>query len=129
MEGKAGGKHAFLPKSVKYANKCAKMLGLGYPGGPLLEQAAVKGNPRAFDLPRPMLGRAGCDFSFSGMKTAVRMALAEHDLTPALVADMAASLQQAIADALARIYTIEQHLALPDAMPEKFPEPQMGDEK
>ncbi len=82
-------------------DKCAKMLGLGYPGGPLIEMAARDGNARAFDLPRPMLGRAGCDFSFSGMKTAVRLALEKHVLTPALVGDMAASLQAAIADVVA----------------------------
>jgi N6-L-threonylcarbamoyladenine synthase len=89
-------------------DKCAKMLGLGYPGGPLIEQAAQNGDPQAFDLPRPMLGRAGCDFSFSGLKTAVRMHIEKvrthidgKVLTPALVADMAASLQAAIADAVA----------------------------
>ena len=53
-------------------DKGAKLLGLGYPGGPLLESAAAKGDPQAFDLPRPMLGRDGCDFSFSGLKTAMR---------------------------------------------------------
>src|SRR5580704_15377366 len=53
-------------------DKGAKLLGLGYPGGPMIERAAQTGNPKAFDLPRPMLGRKGCDFSFSGLKTAVR---------------------------------------------------------
>jgi N6-L-threonylcarbamoyladenine synthase len=77
------------------------MLGLGYPGGPLVEAAARSGNPKAFDLPRPMFGRAGCDFSFSGMKTAVRLALAGREMTPALVSDMAASVQAAIADLVA----------------------------
>jgi N6-L-threonylcarbamoyladenine synthase len=81
-------------------DKCAKMLGLGYPGGPLIEQAALTGNPKAFDLPRPMLGRAGCDFSFSGLKTAVRTLLADQTLTVDFVADMAASLQAAIADSV-----------------------------
>ncbi|MFA6280090.1 MAG: tRNA (adenosine(37)-N6)-threonylcarbamoyltransferase complex transferase subunit TsaD [Bdellovibrionales bacterium] len=56
-------------------DKSAKLLGLGYPGGPLLEKAAAGGNPKAFDLPRPMMGREGCDFSFSGLKTAVRLAV------------------------------------------------------
>ncbi len=55
-------------------DKGAKLLGLGYPGGPLLEKEAKSGNPKAFDLPRPLLGRPGCDFSFSGLKTAVRQA-------------------------------------------------------
>ncbi len=82
-------------------DKCAKMLGLGYPGGPLVEEAARKGDPKAFALPRPMLGRAGCDFSFSGLKTSVRTALAGKTLSPQLVADMAASLQVAIADSVA----------------------------
>jgi len=82
-------------------DKCAKMLGLGYPGGPLVEAAARSGNPKAFDLPRPMLGRAGCDFSFSGLKTAVRTIVQDKELTPAFVSDMAASLQQAIADSVA----------------------------
>jgi N6-L-threonylcarbamoyladenine synthase len=82
-------------------DKCAKMLGLGYPGGPLIEQAASIGNPKAFALPRPMLGRSGCDFSFSGMKTAVRTFVEGQALTTGFVADMAASLQAAIADAIA----------------------------
>jgi len=82
-------------------DKCAKMLGLGYPGGPLIEEAAKTGNPKAFDLPRPLAGRAGCDFSFSGLKTAVRTFIEGRDLTPLLVADMAASLQNAIAESIA----------------------------
>ncbi len=82
-------------------DKCAKMLGLGYPGGPLIEQVARSGNPKAFTLPRPMVGRAGCDFSFSGLKTAVRTQLDGRDLTPTLIADMAASLQNTIADSIA----------------------------
>jgi N6-L-threonylcarbamoyladenine synthase len=81
-------------------DKCAKMLGLGYPGGPLVEQAALQGNGNAFDLPRPMLGRAGCDFSFSGLKTAVRTLIQSKNLTPSLIADMAASLQATIADSI-----------------------------
>ncbi len=53
-------------------DKTAKLLGLGYPGGPAVERAAEGGDPGRFELPRPMIGRAGCDFSFSGLKTAVR---------------------------------------------------------
>ncbi len=82
-------------------DKCAKMLGLGYPGGPMIEKAAKTGNSAAFSLPRPLLGREGCDFSFSGLKTAVRTALEKKTLTEGLVADMAASLQAAIADSVA----------------------------
>ncbi|WP_240006403.1 tRNA (adenosine(37)-N6)-threonylcarbamoyltransferase complex transferase subunit TsaD [Pseudaquidulcibacter saccharophilus] len=52
-------------------DKVAKILGLGYPGGPLVEARAKLGNAKAFELPRPLIGRAGCDFSFAGLKTAV----------------------------------------------------------
>ena len=52
-------------------DKTAKMLGFGYPGGAAVEKTAVGGNPNAFTLPRPLMGRAGCDFSFAGLKTAV----------------------------------------------------------
>src|SRR5215469_12591356 len=52
-------------------DKGAKLLGLGYPGGPAVEQAARAGDATRFALPRPLLGRPGCDFSFSGLKTAL----------------------------------------------------------
>jgi N6-L-threonylcarbamoyladenine synthase len=81
-------------------DKCAKLLGLEYPGGPEIERAAAQGNPKTFDLPRPMLGRKGCDFSFSGLKTAVRQ-IVEEKGQENIRADMAASLQSAIADILA----------------------------
>src|SRR5262249_35004658 len=57
-------------------DKVAKMLGLGYPGGPAVERAAKQGAPGRFRLPRPMKGREGADFSFAGLKTAVRQAIA-----------------------------------------------------
>ena len=53
-------------------DKTAKLLDLGYPGGPAVEDWAARGDPARFELPRPMLGRPGLDFSFSGLKTAVR---------------------------------------------------------
>jgi N6-L-threonylcarbamoyladenine synthase len=83
-------------------DKSAKLLGLGYPGGPLLEKAAQKGKANAYDLPRPLCGRDGCDFSFSGLKTAVRQKVEQqsHPLSQEFVADMAASLQQTIAEIL-----------------------------
>ena len=56
-------------------DKAAKMLGLGYPGGPAIERAAQSGDATRFPLPRPLKGRAGCHFSFSGLKTAVRRAV------------------------------------------------------
>ncbi|MCL2469088.1 MAG: tRNA (adenosine(37)-N6)-threonylcarbamoyltransferase complex transferase subunit TsaD [Alphaproteobacteria bacterium] len=80
-------------------DKSAKLLGLGYPGGVLIEKAAKEGNPNAIPLPRPLIGRKGCDFSFSGLKTAVRLAVEaqEKPLTSSFIADMAASLEQTIA--------------------------------
>lgn len=85
-------------------DKTATLMGLGYPGGPAIEALAARGNPNRFDLPRPMLGRPGCDFSFSGLKTAVRQrleALPSQELADADAADLAAGLQAAIADVLA----------------------------
>jgi N6-L-threonylcarbamoyladenine synthase len=82
-------------------DKTAKLLGLGFPGGPAVEQAARSGNPTRFALPRPMLGRAGCDFSFSGLKTAVRhMVAGMPPMQDQDRADMAASFQSAVADVL-----------------------------
>ena len=84
-------------------DKVAKMLGLGWPGGPALERLAAAGDPRAVPLPRPLLGRAGCDFSFSGLKTAVAQRIAALPGPPsrAAAADLAASFQAAVADVLA----------------------------
>ncbi|MFT8307504.1 tRNA (adenosine(37)-N6)-threonylcarbamoyltransferase complex transferase subunit TsaD [Acetobacter malorum] len=85
-------------------DKVAKMLGLGWPGGPALEKLAQSGNPKAIPLPRPLMGRAGCDFSFSGLKTALSQKLAPYGLEPLLhqfAADLAASFQQAVADVVA----------------------------
>lgn len=82
-------------------DKTAKMLGLGYPGGPLIEKAAVGGDPQKFDFPRPMAHRPGCDFSFSGLKTSVRRAVETLDgPLDAAAPDLAASFQQAVADTL-----------------------------
>ena len=85
-------------------DKTAALLGLGYPGGPAVEAAARDGDPTRFALPRPMAGRPGCDFSFSGLKTAVRHAVAGLPggaAGPADAADLAASFQAAAADSLA----------------------------
>ena len=79
-------------------DKTAKLLGLGYPGGPAIERAALAGNPERYELPRPMVGRPGCDFSFSGLKTAVRviaMGLDPEDNEAR--ADLAASFQHTVA--------------------------------
>ena len=80
-------------------DKTAKILGLPYPGGPAVEQAAKSGNPRAYDLPRPLLNRRDetrADFSFSGLKTAVRQ-LAQQKIS---VNDACASFQAAVIDIL-----------------------------
>ncbi|MCH7929836.1 MAG: tRNA (adenosine(37)-N6)-threonylcarbamoyltransferase complex transferase subunit TsaD [Proteobacteria bacterium] len=83
-------------------DKTAKLLGLGYPGGPAVERAARAGEPERFALPRPLKGRKGCDFSFSGLKTAVRRAVeALPALTDRDVADLCAGFQAAVADVLA----------------------------
>lgn len=84
-------------------DKVAKMLGLGYPGGPAVERAARAGDPRRFTLPRPMLGRPGCHFSFSGLKTAVkqtvdRLGAEAHEQQT--IADLCASFQAAAAETL-----------------------------
>ncbi|MEO0400345.1 MAG: tRNA (adenosine(37)-N6)-threonylcarbamoyltransferase complex transferase subunit TsaD [Pseudomonadota bacterium] len=83
-------------------DKTAKLLGLGQPGGPMVERAAVGGRADRFDLPRPLLKRPGCDFSFSGLKTAVRLALEDIEAPNGQdVADIAASFQAAAARHLA----------------------------
>jgi tRNA N6-adenosine threonylcarbamoyltransferase len=83
-------------------DKTAKMLELGFPGGPAVEKAARNGDPDRFKLPRPMKGRPGCDFSFSGLKTAVRQALANLGdiVSDQDKCDLAASFQKAATDAL-----------------------------
>ena len=82
-------------------DKTAKLLGLGYPGGPLVEQYAIRGNASRFDLPRPLKGRAGCDFSFSGLKTAVRETAEDVGiLTDQDKADLCASFQKAVAETM-----------------------------
>ena len=78
-------------------DKTAKLLGLGYPGGPLVEKAAAMGNPKAVPLPRPLAGTAEPHFSFAGLKSAVMRAVQSgHYATE----DIAASFQQAVIDCL-----------------------------
>lgn len=103
------GQHTRLGGTVDDAageafDKVAKLLGLPWPGGPALERVAASGNPARFALPRPMLGRAGCDFSFSGLKTAVAQLVGKYPagaLPAQDAADIAASFQRAVADVLA----------------------------
>ena len=84
-------------------DKTAKLIGLPYPGGPEMDKLAQNGNPAAFDFPRPMIKESHDDFSFSGLKTAVRYFLRDH---PAILEsdqglrDLCASVQAAIVDVL-----------------------------
>jgi N6-L-threonylcarbamoyladenine synthase len=84
-------------------DKVAKLLGLGFPGGPAIDRLAATGDPAGFSFPRPMLHQPGLDFSFSGLKTAVAMTLAPHGSPPypeRLTADVAASFQAAVVETL-----------------------------
>ena len=81
-------------------DKVAKMLGLPYPGGPEIERSAILGDPARFDLPRSMLGSGDFNFSFSGLKTAVRYLLPK--LEGDFLADLCASFQEAVVDVLIR---------------------------
>jgi N6-L-threonylcarbamoyladenine synthase len=83
-------------------DKTAKLLGLPYPGGPSVEKAAAQGDAARFDLPHPLKGEARPDFSFSGLKTAVRQAAkALEPLTDADIDDICASFQRAVSETLA----------------------------
>ncbi len=80
-------------------DKLAKLLDLGFPGGPLVEKAAKSGDSKRFALPRPLLGREGCDFSFAGLKTACAREVARlGTLTDQDRADLCASFQAAVLD-------------------------------
>jgi N6-L-threonylcarbamoyladenine synthase len=87
-------------------DKIASLLGLPFPGGPSIDRIAKQGNPRAYSLPRPLLDSDNLDFSFSGLKTAVRYRLAPPGVAPPSViepgtaADLAASFQEAVVDCL-----------------------------
>ena len=82
-------------------DKVAKLLGLHYPGGPQIEKLARNGVAKRISLPRPMLGREGADFSFSGLKTAVRQLVTKNQpLSETMKADIAASVQEAIGEIL-----------------------------
>jgi len=89
-------------------DKTARVLGLGYPGGPAIEKAAVNGDPTRFGLPRPLINSPDFDFSFSGLKTSVvnlASKLKEKQngqLNSQVVSDLAASIQEAVVDVLVR---------------------------
>lgn len=81
-------------------DKAARLLGLGYPGGPVVDRLARTGNPNAIRFPRASLKRGRFDFSFSGFKTSLRQYLSDHPASPEMLPDLAASLQEALVDML-----------------------------
>lgn len=84
-------------------DKLARMLGLGYPGGPIIETLAKEGDINRFDLPRPLKGRPNCDFSFSGLKTKLRQIIDDfegNEISRQDAADLCAGFQNAVADCL-----------------------------
>ena len=107
MDVQGVGQYRLLGETIDDAageafDKSAKLLGLAYPGGPLLARLAERGNERAFALPRPLLHSGNLDFSFAGLKTAVMMQVRKlsSPLSEQQRADMAASTQAAIVDVL-----------------------------
>jgi len=104
----AEGQHRVLGGTVDDAagecfDKTAKLIGLAYPGGPLIDRVAEGGNPAAFDFPRPLINDRGDDFSFSGLKTSVRYFLRDRPKLlddPRSLSDLCASVQAAIVDVL-----------------------------
>jgi N6-L-threonylcarbamoyladenine synthase len=91
-------------------DKVAKMLGLSYPGGPEVEKRASFGNPKAFDLPLPLYNSADLNFSFSGLKTAVKRIVDKSTLSEQFIADICASFQVTVATILA--HKLEKALKL-----------------
>ena len=107
MDVQGVGRYELLGETIDDAageafDKSAKLLGLGYPGGPALARLAALGNPAGFALPRPLLHSADLDFSFAGLKTAVltQQKKLGDGMTDAQRADLAASTQAAITDVL-----------------------------
>ncbi len=101
------GKYALIGQTLDDSageafDKVSKMLGLGYPGGPIVDKRASAGNPHAFDFPRPLTDKPGCDFSFSGIKTAARTFLARHQepYSDEFINDFCASFQAAVVDCI-----------------------------
>ncbi len=101
-------------------DKVAKMLGLGYPGGPIVDKCAKMGNPHAFKFPRPLCDKPGCDFSFSGIKTAARtfMERAVLPLGDEYINDFCASFQASVVDCIInRLSNALKDSRVRDAMP------------
>jgi N6-L-threonylcarbamoyladenine synthase len=112
MRVEAVGAYEILGETVDDAageafDKSAKLMGLGYPGGPALSQCAEGGNPQAFKLPRPLMHSGNFDFSFAGLKTSVltqanKLGAALHDTSNTHKADLAASTEVAIVEVLVK---------------------------
>jgi len=107
------GQYAILGESLDDAageafDKTAKLLGLGYPGGPALERLALRGDPKRFVFPRPMTNRPGLDFSFSGLKTHVRDLIASSSADLQTRSDVA----KGFSDAVVETFVIKSRRAL-----------------
>ena len=101
----APGRYQILGQSVDDAageafDKTAKLLGLGYPGGPAIARLAQEGDPERFQFPRPMVNRPGLDFSFSGLKTFTRTTAESLELNQKNIADVARGFEEAVVDTL-----------------------------
>jgi len=99
------GEYTLLGESIDDAageafDKTAKLLGLDYPGGPMLSRMAQQGTPDRFKFPRPMTDRPGLDFSFSGLKTFAANTIREHDGDEQARADIARAFEDAVVDTL-----------------------------
>ncbi len=99
------GKYTILGQTLDDAvgeafDKTAKILGLGYPGGPAVAKAAERGDPNRFTFPRPMINRPGMEFSFSGLKTAALNIAQKTELDQQAIADIACAFQEAAVDTL-----------------------------
>lgn len=102
-------------------DKVAKMLGLGYPGGPIVDARAKSGNPNAFKFPRPLCDKPGCDFSFSGIKTAARTFLSRADApySDDFINDFCASFQASVVDCITnRLENAMRDARVRDAAPQ-----------
>lgn len=100
------GHYTLLGESIDDAageafDKTAKLLGLDYPGGPLLSKMAAQGRPERFHFPRPMTDRPGLDFSFSGLKTFAANTIRENEADEQTRADIARAFEDAVVDTLA----------------------------
>ncbi len=105
VEVRSFGNYTILGQTIDDAageafDKTARLLGLGYPGGPLIAKLAAQGTAQNFNFPRPLLNKPGYDFSFSGLKTAVRNAWENSDKREQTKADIACGFEHAVIDTL-----------------------------